>query len=153
MNVFPASSSLGAVGTLRDGVESAPFITQHIHSHPSFCRSRYEHVGCLFLEELYTYIYIYTNTIILCSVVIIYLSGIPFFGSSLVEPLLKSFVSFGGHLSFHPSLQSPGRSNRSNVTTGDKQNISLQAVPVEESHNFDDGSHVFLRVSWFAVRF
>ena len=95
------------------------------------------------------YIYIYTNTIILCSVVIIYLSGIPFFGSSLVEPLLKSFVSFGGHLSFHPSfsMQSPGRSNRSNVTTGDKQNISLQAVPVEESHNFDDSSHVFLRVS------
>ena len=39
-------------------------------------------------------IYIDTNTIILCIVVIIYLSGIPFFGSSLVEPLLKSFVSF-----------------------------------------------------------
>ena len=44
-------------------------------------------------------------------------------------------------------LQLQGRSNRSNVTTGDKQNISLQAVPVEESHNFDDGSHVFLRAS------
>ena len=72
--------------------------------------------------------------------------------------LLKSFVCFGGHLSFHTSSpmessQLSGRSNRSNGKAAGNSNISLQADPVEESHNGnDDGNsnltrHVFPRVS------